>query len=264
MLRMVLRNTIWYRDAIPPGERKYAAPLKRVVFPVYDMAVILLGLFGLLVGFQATDAALPAPGPTVLYTVMLLAGVLCLVGCAFPVLWAVEIAGKTIGRHDPRSHRADHHAHHPRHDDDPSAEAMDSRGGDRRPARQCDDLMEWIIGLGAILGGGGLGAALTYLASRKRDAQAALAERFDDASQLAQYVREEVERQVAPIRAELEQVRQESDETRNAFRAWIIGVWRWNQAGRAGDLPMPPPDVLVRLDLHHLANDWPTEPSSRQ
>ena len=96
MLRMVLRNTIWYRDAIPPGERKYAAPLKRVVFPVYDMAVILLGLFGLLVGFQATDAALPAPGPTVLYTVMLLAGVLCLVGCAFPVLWAVEIAGKTI------------------------------------------------------------------------------------------------------------------------------------------------------------------------
>lgn len=96
MLRTVWRNTIWYRDAIPPLERKYAAPLKRVVFPVYDVAVICLGLFGLLVGFQAIDAALPSPGPTILYTVIFLAGVLCLNGCAFPVLWTVEIAGKTI------------------------------------------------------------------------------------------------------------------------------------------------------------------------
>jgi hypothetical protein len=128
-----------------------------------------------------------------------------------------------------------------------------------------DGVTDWVpLIIGGILSGGLISALLVFISTRKRDSLMNLAERFDDASQLAQYVREEVERQVAPIRAELEQVRQESDETRNAFRAWIIGVWRWNQAGRAGDLPMPPPDVLVRLDLHHLANDWPTEPSSRQ
>lgn len=123
--------------------------------------------------------------------------------------------------------------------------------------------MEWLpILVGGILSGGLISAVLVFIATRKRDVGVDLAERFDDASQLAKYVREEVERQIAPIRAELEQVRNESEETRNAFRAWIIGVWRWNQTGRVGDLPMPPTDVLHRLDLHHLAYDWPTEPSN--
>jgi hypothetical protein len=95
VFRTILRHTIWDRDAIPTSELKYAGPLKRVLLPIYDVAVILLGLLGLVVGFQATSAVLPEPGSTVLYMVILVAGALCLVGCAFPALWAVEITGKS-------------------------------------------------------------------------------------------------------------------------------------------------------------------------
>jgi len=90
---------------------------------------------------------------------------------------------------------------------------------------------------------------------------AALAARFDDASQLAQYIREEVERQVAPIREELKGVKEESHEMHNAVRTRESQLWLWDQRGRQGELPMLPNPILVRLGLGHLTDDWPTEPS---
>jgi len=114
---------------------------------------------------------------------------------------------------------------------------------------------------GGLLGGGSLAAILVFIATRKRDKQTGITERFDDASQLAQYIREEVERQVAPIRTELDQVKADSHEIQNAFREWIVGVWKWGQRGRMGDMPMPPPQILYRLGLGYLADDeWHTEP----
>lgn len=83
-------------------------------------------------------------------------------------------------------------------------------------------------------------------------AQADLAARFDDASQLAQYIREEVERQVAPIRAELQNVKSESHEMHDAVRARETQLWLWDQRGRAGELPMLPKPILDRLGLIHL------------
>lgn len=121
--------------------------------------------------------------------------------------------------------------------------------------------MEW---LSITLGGGGLfvgvGAVLLFISTRKRDRSTDIAERFDDASELAKYIREEVERQVAPIRAELKTVKEESHEMHGAVRARETQLWLWDQRGRQGGLPMLPTPILERLNLGHLVEDWPTEP----
>lgn len=114
---------------------------------------------------------------------------------------------------------------------------------------------------------------LTWLKGRKKDRvevdaverttalaeKAALAERFDDASELARYINErveaEVERKVAPIRAELETVKGESHEMNVAVRARETQLWLWDQRGRPGVLPMLPAPILERLGLAHLHPD---------
>lgn len=96
MLRRLWRASIWHRDAIPEVERKYGSPLKRVLFPVYDIAVIILGVAGLRIGFQAVERAFPHPAEAVLYAVLTIAGVVCLIGCSFPRLWLQEIVGKFV------------------------------------------------------------------------------------------------------------------------------------------------------------------------
>lgn len=94
--RRLARESIWHPDAIPKSEAKYAAPLKRVGFPVFDLVVIVLGALGLRIGFQALSLAFPPPGPTVLYLVLVAAGAVCFVSCAFPRLWLPEIIGKFV------------------------------------------------------------------------------------------------------------------------------------------------------------------------
>lgn len=87
--------------------------------------------------------------------------------------------------------------------------------------------------------------------------EAAIAARWDDASELAKYIREqietEVERKVAPIRDELHRVRSESHEMHDAVRARETQLWIWDQRGRQGSLPMLPAPILNKLGLGHLA-----------
>lgn len=109
---------------------------------------------------------------------------------------------------------------------------------------------------------------LVFVASRKRDRSSDLASRWDDASELSQKMREaierEVERQVAPIRIELNQVKSESHEMSVAVRARETQLWLWDQRGRPGQLPMLLDPILHRLGLGYLADDeWHTEPSKR-
>lgn len=82
--------------------------------------------------------------------------------------------------------------------------------------------------------------------------QAGLSERFDDASELARYIRDEVERQVAPIRDEMKKLKSESHEMHDAVRARETQLWLWDQRGRQGALPMLPKPILARLGLIHL------------
>lgn len=87
--------------------------------------------------------------------------------------------------------------------------------------------------------------------------EAAIAARWDDASELAKYIREqievEVERQVAPIRSELKRVKDESHEMYDAVRSRETQLWLWDQRGRPGDLPALPTPILNRLGIGHLA-----------
>lgn len=81
-------------------------------------------------------------------------------------------------------------------------------------------------------------------------------DRMDDASEMAKWIRgeiaAEVERQVKPIREELERVKRESHEMNDAVRARETQLWMWDHRGRAGDLPMLPNPILHRLGLGHL------------
>jgi hypothetical protein len=118
-----------------------------------------------------------------------------------------------------------------------------------------------------VFGGGGLagvgGLLWGYLGTRKRNSDVAkreremtIAERFDDASDLAKYINDrveaEVERKVAPIRKELETVKAESHEMNDAVRSNVTQQWLWDQRGRLGPLPTLPAPILERLGLGYF------------
>lgn len=132
--------------------------------------------------------------------------------------------------------------------------------------------MEWLsILAGGLLGGTGLGAVLVFISTRKRDASTDLAGRFDDASELAKYIREqveaEVERQTAQMRREMQQVKDESHQMNDVIRTRETQLWMWNHRGRPGDLPALPAQILTRLGLSHLIPDdslEDTEPLSKE
>jgi hypothetical protein len=115
---------------------------------------------------------------------------------------------------------------------------------------------EWVQ---LVMGGSllvGLAAVLTVFATRKRDKTTDVQERFESSSDLARYMREEiakeVERQVAPIRTELDKVRSESHEMNNVVRSREVQLWMWEREGRSGLIPQLPAPILARLGLENL------------
>jgi spore germination protein GerM len=115
---------------------------------------------------------------------------------------------------------------------------------------------DWLM---LVLGGSllmGLAALLTVFATRKRDKNTDTQERFESTSEMAKYMREEiakeVERQVGPIRAELETVKQESHEMNSVVRSREVRLWMWERDGRGGLIPQLPAPILARLGLENL------------
>lgn len=91
----VREASIWHPDAIPhDAAYLYVSPIKRVFLPAYDIVILWLGLAGLVRGFQAISAVFTSPIAILIYGLLALAGLTCLVACAFPRLWRVEVGGK--------------------------------------------------------------------------------------------------------------------------------------------------------------------------
>lgn len=111
----------------------------------------------------------------------------------------------------------------------------------------------WIVTLIlGVLGGGGIAGVVTAWATRKKDKSAEIAARLDDASELAQYIRAEIEKAVAPLRGQIEALEKAQHELHDAVRTRETQLWLWDLRGRAGVMPMLPAPILRRLGLGHL------------
>lgn len=110
--------------------------------------------------------------------------------------------------------------------------------------------------VGGVLGGGGLGAVLVFVATRKKDKATVVAERFDDASELSKYIRVEidkaVDKAVAPLKAEIAKLREEQEQVHAAVRVREQSLWLWNFRNRVGPIPELPRETLEKLNLGHL------------
>lgn len=96
MLRRLRRASIWHPTSIPPVERKYAQPLKQVVFPAFDVLMLLVAVRALVVGIPSIEAIMPRTAALALYAAWAVVAALCFVGAAFPRLWVLEIGGKIV------------------------------------------------------------------------------------------------------------------------------------------------------------------------
>jgi hypothetical protein len=90
------RASIWAPGAIPPDEIKYAGPLKRVALPVFDLLLIVGGIYAVSSGIPALDTLLPDAASNALGIIFVVCAVVCLFGAAFPRLWPVEMGGKIL------------------------------------------------------------------------------------------------------------------------------------------------------------------------
>jgi hypothetical protein len=93
-LRAVGRASIWHPGAIPAREEKYRS-LKRVWLPVYDVLAFMAGVTGVVYGSRLLDR-LYGDMTDLVAGLFATVALVCLFGLAFPRLWAVEIAGKSL------------------------------------------------------------------------------------------------------------------------------------------------------------------------
>lgn len=107
--------------------------------------------------------------------------------------------------------------------------------------------------VGGVLGGGGLGAVLVFIATRKKDKATVISERWDDASELAQYIRNEVDKAVAPLLARIQVLEGEQYEVHEAVRTRETRLWLWDLRDRPGPVPELPVPILTKLGLSHLS-----------
>lgn len=96
MMRALWRSTIWHPDAVPVAEGLASRELKRIVLPVFDVLVIVMGLNAVTYGMPSFNLVYSPVIAILAAWVLLAAGVLALVGIAFPRLWIAEAAGKLM------------------------------------------------------------------------------------------------------------------------------------------------------------------------
>lgn len=93
-MRWIARHTIWHPDAIPASEGEIARDVKRWVLPVIDLLLIIGSVLGLNGGLPAFAVVYDHAVATVAASAVLVFASACLIGVAFPRLWALELAAK--------------------------------------------------------------------------------------------------------------------------------------------------------------------------
>jgi hypothetical protein len=93
-MRRILALSIWAADAIPADEWKYRN-LKRVMFPVIDFLFILGGFSAARYGIPAISEFFPDPVVDLFAYALSAVAFGCLLGVAFPRLWALEALAKS-------------------------------------------------------------------------------------------------------------------------------------------------------------------------
>jgi hypothetical protein len=96
VLGRVYKATVWHPSAIPPLERKYASPLKRMFLPMYDVVAVLAGYYAIFSGIPSLDALVPQAVSAVIGFLFITAAFVALVGISFPAAWRAEIGAKLI------------------------------------------------------------------------------------------------------------------------------------------------------------------------
>jgi hypothetical protein len=113
--------------------------------------------------------------------------------------------------------------------------------------------MEWI---GPLVGGGGifagLGALLTYLATRKKTVVDDATQRFQDNLALNQYIDERVKAATDKLVVRVEALEAREDNTKKIVRRFFQRLVFWDLHGRNGPMPMPSPTDMRDLELEDL------------
>jgi hypothetical protein len=96
LFRRIGRASIWAKGAIPPEERKYASPLKRVILPLFTLTLARSGLQAIHYGIPSLVTLLPDTVSDVIGWAFTVVALLAFLGGLFPKLWLAELGGLTL------------------------------------------------------------------------------------------------------------------------------------------------------------------------
>lgn len=93
-MRSLWGASIWARGAIPVTEGSTSREMKRIVLPLFDALVVLMGFNGILNGMPSFALVYDPTITLIASWTLFVAGWVAFVGLAFPRLWYLEAAGK--------------------------------------------------------------------------------------------------------------------------------------------------------------------------
>lgn len=94
--RRIWGETIWAPGAIPAHEGELAQDLKRVVLPIFDAVIVIIGLVAIDSGMPSFDILYNIHLSDLTSHALLIAGIAAGAGVSFPRLWLAEAIGKIV------------------------------------------------------------------------------------------------------------------------------------------------------------------------
>lgn len=93
-MRWLWRASIWHPDAIPATEGSTSREMKRIVLPLFDALVVLMGFNGILNGMPSFALVYDPTITTIASWTLFCSGFVAFVGLALPRFWYLEALGK--------------------------------------------------------------------------------------------------------------------------------------------------------------------------